>query len=87
MVRMSRARQSRMQVEASRQEVMARVGEQLFDWQLLDWAEEAAEARKTAADADSEASSTVQVLATLEGSGLQADWALSSGRVRRRLDK
>ncbi|CAE7236464.1 unnamed protein product [Symbiodinium sp. KB8] len=41
------------------EEVMARIGEQLFDWQLLDWAE---------------------VLATLEGSGLQADWALSSGR-------
>ena len=45
MIRMSRARQSRMQVEASRQEVMARIGEQLFDWQLLDWAEEAAEGR------------------------------------------
>ncbi|OLP96493.1 hypothetical protein AK812_SmicGene21261 [Symbiodinium microadriaticum] len=31
------------EVEASHQEVMARVGQQLFDWQLLDWAEEARE--------------------------------------------
>ena len=73
MIRIYRAWQSSMQVEASHQEVMARVGQQLFDWQLLDWAEEAREARKIVADADSEASPAVQVVAK-QGSELPVDW-------------